>query len=165
MGLLMSCIQVKSLSNLRGLDRLLTPTVYQETLLARFLFPAMRPGGLFGSYSYRIRSGAYLATYRDEGYDTKTIDSKATFSGWSGGQSQGAVAPPWHAYGKPLQHREWPPYRPPGGSAPGVSARCCDPWKGRQPFPAGRALIRNAWVALNAALLSIVLVRRKIGAP
>ncbi len=26
--------------------------------------------------------------------NTKTIDSKATFSGWSGGQSQGAVAPP-----------------------------------------------------------------------
>ncbi len=73
----MSCIQVKSLSNLRGLDRLLTPTVYQETLLARFLFPAMRPGSLFGSYSYRIRSGAYLATCRDEGYDTKTIDSKS----------------------------------------------------------------------------------------
>ncbi len=24
---------------------------------------------------------------------TKTIDSKATFSGWLGGQSQGAVAP------------------------------------------------------------------------
>ena len=72
----------------------------------------------------------------------------------------------WRRHSTPMASRRntangRPAARPEGAaqaSRPGVATL----GKG-QPFPAGRALIRNAWVALKVALLSIVLVYPSLG--
>ena len=120
-----------------------------QTLVAQYLTPILEQE--FEDISYGYRPGRsvdaavrHVMRLRDRGYKwvvdadirsyfdsiTKTINSKATFSGLPGVQPQGVLAPAWLFHVKPAQHRGWTPGSPPGGSGPDVPAPRCGSWKG-----------------------------------